>query len=160
MVRQPYIIKLKPNVTPFSLSTPRRVPLPLLGKVKEELERMEQLGVITKVEEPNNWCSGMVPVPKKNGTVRICVDLTKLNEAVCREKYILPSVEQTLGLLGGAKIFSKLDANMGFWQIPLSDQSAKCTTCITPFGSFFFSIGCHSALLRHRSIFRDACPWS
>lgn len=86
MVRQPYTIKLKPNVTPFSLVTPRRVPLPLLGKVKKELERMEQLGVITKVKEPTDWCSGMVPVPKKNGAVRICVDLTKLNEAVCREK--------------------------------------------------------------------------
>ncbi|RXN11392.1 Transposon Ty3-G Gag-Pol poly [Labeo rohita] len=86
MVRQPYTIKLKPNVTPFSLATPRRVPLPLLGKVKKELERMEQLGVITKVEEPTDWCSGMVPVLKKNGAVRIYVDLTKLNEAVCREK--------------------------------------------------------------------------
>ncbi len=98
MVRQPYTIKLKPNVTPFSLATPRRVPLPFLGKVKMELERMEQLGVITMVEEPTDWCLGMVPVPKKNGAVRICVDLTKLNEAVCREKYILPSVEQSLGL--------------------------------------------------------------
>lgn len=100
---------------------------------------MEQLGVITKVEEPTDWCSGMVTVPKKNGAVRICVDLTKLNEDVCREKYILPSVEQSLGLLGGAKVFSKLDANMGFWQIPLSDQSAKYTTFTTPFGRFFFN---------------------
>ncbi len=71
-----------------------------------QLERMELLGVITKFEEPTDWCSGMVPVPKKNGEVRICIDLTKLNEAVCREKYILPSVEQFLGLLGRAKVFS------------------------------------------------------
>lgn len=81
----------------------------------------------------------MVPVPKKNGTVRICVGLTKLNEAVCREKYILPSVAQMLGLRGGTKVFSKLDTNMGFWQISLSDQSAKYTTFITPFGRFFFN---------------------
>ncbi len=139
MVRQPYTIRLKPNVTPVSLVTPRIVPLTLLGKVKMKLERMEQLKVITKVEEPTAWCSGMVPVPKKNRAVRTCVDLTKLNEAVCREKYILPSVEQSLGLLGGTKVFSKLDANMGFWQIPLSDQSAKCTTFITPFGRFVFN---------------------
>lgn len=81
----------------------------------------------------------MVVVPIKDGTVRLCVDLTKLNEAVCREKYILPSVEQSLGMLAGAKIFSKLDANSGFWQIPLTPNTAKLTTFITPFGRFFFN---------------------
>lgn len=71
--------------------------------------------------------------------MRICVDLTRLNEAVCREKYILPSVEQTLGSLAGAQVFSKLDANRGFWQIPLSPESARYTTFITPFGRFYFN---------------------
>ena len=47
-------------------------------------------------------------------TVRITADFTKLNKAVCREKFILRSVEHTLGMLAGASIFSKLDANMGF----------------------------------------------
>ncbi|KAF7646500.1 hypothetical protein LDENG_00187310 [Lucifuga dentata] len=93
MLQQPYTIKLKPDAIPFSLATPRCVPIPLLGKVKEELECMEIIGVISRVEEPTDWCSGMVPVPTKNGSVHICVDLTHLNEAVCREKYILPSVE-------------------------------------------------------------------
>ncbi|RXN13010.1 GTPase IMAP family member 8-like protein [Labeo rohita] len=124
-VRQPYVISLKPGATPFSLKTPRRIPLPLMGKVKEELHRMEMLGVISRVEEPTDWCAGMVVVPKKSGAVRICVDLSKLNESVRRKKYILPSVEQTLGMLAGAQIFSKLDANMGFWQIPLSEESAR-----------------------------------
>lgn len=81
----------------------------------------------------------MVVVPKKTADPRICVDLTKLNESVCREKYILPSVEQTLCSLAGAVIFSNLDANMGFWQIPLAKESAKLTTFITPFGRFYFN---------------------
>ncbi|XP_061159755.1 uncharacterized protein K02A2.6-like [Syngnathus typhle] len=139
LMQQPYTIKLKPDAVPFSLSTPRRVPIPLLGKVKEELERMESIGVISRVEEPTEWCSGMVPVPTKSDSVRICVDLTHLNEAVCREKYILPSVEQTLGSLTGAKVFSKLDANRGFWQVPLAPESAHYTTFITPFGRFHFN---------------------
>uniref|UniRef100_A0A8C7WMF3 Gypsy retrotransposon integrase-like protein 1 n=2 Tax=Oryzias sinensis TaxID=183150 RepID=A0A8C7WMF3_9TELE len=75
---------------------------------------------------------------KKTDKVRICVDLTHLNLSVCREKYILPSVEETLGKLAGARIFSKLDANMGFWQIPLTEESAKYTTFITPFGRYYF----------------------
>lgn len=76
--------------------------------------------------------------PKKAGDVRICVDLTNLNVSVRREKYILPSVEETLGKLAGARIFSKLDANMGFWQIPLTKDS-KYTTFITPFGRYHFN---------------------
>ena len=77
-LKDDYTIKLRDNATPYALTTPRRVPIPLLPKVKEELQRMEKLGVITKIEEPTDWCAGMVVVPKQNGKVRICVDLTKL----------------------------------------------------------------------------------
>ena len=80
----------------------------------------------------------MVVVPKSNGKVRICVDLTRLNDSVCRERHPLPAVDQTLAQLAGAKIFSKLDANSGFWQIPLSRESIPLTTFITPFGRFCF----------------------
>ena len=41
-------------------------------------------------------------------------------------------------MLAGARIFSKLDANMGLWQIPLAEESAKYTTFITPFGRYHF----------------------
>ena len=80
-----YVIKLKEDATPYALTIPRRVTIPLTPKVKEELQRMEKLGVITWIEEPTDWCAGMVVVPKQNGKVRICVDLTKLNESVKRE---------------------------------------------------------------------------
>lgn len=123
----------------MSLRGPHRVPLPLMGKVKEELQRMEQLGVISRIEQPTDWCSGMVVAPKKSGDIQICVDLSPLNGAVCREKFILPSVDQTLGMLSNAKIFTKLDANMGFWQTPLSKDCAHYTTFITPFGRYFFN---------------------
>ncbi|KAJ8332638.1 hypothetical protein SKAU_G00424270 [Synaphobranchus kaupii] len=79
-----------------------------MGKVKKELERIEQLGVISRIEEPTEWCSGMVVAPKKSGEIRICVDLSPLNNAVCREKFLLPSVDQTLGMPSDAVIFSKL----------------------------------------------------
>ena len=133
-----YRIELKPNATPFALSTPRRVAIPLMWKVKKELEAMEKMGIITRVNQPTDWCSGMVVVPKSNGKVRICVDMTKLNENVRRERHVLPSVEHTLAQLGDARMFSKLDANAGFWQIKLAPESALLTTFITPFGRFCF----------------------
>ena len=100
---------------------------------------MEQLGVISKVDEPTDWCAGMVVVPKQDSKACICVDLTKLNESVHRERHILPSVDHTLAQLGGAKVFTKLDANSGFSQIELSKESALLTTFITPFGRFCFN---------------------
>lgn len=113
--------------------------MPLMCKVREELQRMERIGVISRTEEPTDRCSRMVVVPKKNGGVCLCVDLIKLNKVVCREKYVLSLVEQSLGLLAGAKVFSKLDANTGFWQIPLTKETAKYTAFITPFGRFYFN---------------------
>ncbi|XP_064468610.1 uncharacterized protein K02A2.6-like [Ornithodoros turicata] len=100
---------------------------------------MERLGVISRVEEATEWCAPMVVVPKRNGKVRICVDLTELNRFVLREWYPIPSVEHTLGRLSGAKVFSKIDANAGFWQVPLSSDSRLLTTFITPFGRFCFN---------------------
>ena len=78
-------------------------------------------------------------VPKAMGEVRICVDLTKLNDRVLREYHPLHSVDHTLAQLAGATVFSKLEANSGFWQIGLSPESAKLTTFITPFGRFCFN---------------------
>ena len=85
----------------------------------------------------------MVTVPKSTEKkVCICVDFTKLNQSVKRERHMLPAVERTLGQLQGAKVFSKLDANSGFWQIPLAKESALLTTFITPFGRFCFNRLC------------------
>ena len=91
---QPVKIKLKEGTTPYSLATSRRVPIPLQERVKKELQRMKDLGVIEDITEPTDWVSPMVPVVKKNGDIRICVDLKKLNKAVQRERYVTPSFEE------------------------------------------------------------------
>ena len=125
-----FSIKLKPDSTPLALTTPRRVAIPLLNKVKAELERMENLGVISKVDVPTEWCAGMVVVPKPDGNIRICVDLTKLNENVLHETYPLPKIDNLLAQISESKIFTKLDCNSGFWQEKLDEQSRLLTTFI------------------------------
>ena len=82
----------------------------------------------------------MVVAPKSNGKVRVCVDLSKLNEYVRRENDPLPAVDTTLGRLAGCKVFSKLDANPEFWQIKLAWESRQPTTFITPWGRFSFNV--------------------
>ena len=134
-----YEIQLKSDAKPFSLYTTRNVPLPLRQNVLQELNRMESIGVISKVDQPTPWCTGMVVVPKKSGSIRICVDLKPLNESVLREVHPLPKVDDTLAQLAGAKVFSKLDANSEFWQIPLTKGSRLLTTFITPYGRYCFN---------------------
>ena len=109
----PYDIQLQPEAQPYALFTSRNiiVPLPLRLKVKQEVERMESLGIISKVDKPTPWCAVMVVAPKKGGAIRICVDYQPLNRYVCREVDPLPIVDETLAQLAGAIIFSKLDEN-------------------------------------------------
>ena len=66
--------------------------------------------------------------------MRVCVDLKGLNENVLRETHPIPGVDDTLAQLTAATAFSKVDANDGFWQIPLSEDSRLLTTFITPYG--------------------------
>jgi hypothetical protein len=134
-----YQIKLKEGAVPYALFTPRNVPIPLREKVREELTRMEAMGVISPIQKPTTWCAGMVVAPKRSGAVQICVDLKPLNESVIREPHPIPKVDETLAQVSGAKIFSKLDAISGFWQIPLAKESRKLTTFITPFGRYCFN---------------------
>ena len=116
---QPVKIVLREDAQPYAVYTARSVSIPLMKPVKEELDRMEAEGVIEKVTEPTEWCSPMVTAPKKSGKVRICVDLRKLNRGVKRERFMLPTSEEITAELSGSTVFSSLDAEAGFWQIPL-----------------------------------------
>ena len=70
------MIRIRSNAKPFALTTPWCVAVPLLPKIK--LQLMEEMGVISKVEEPMEWCTRMIVVPKPNWNVWICVNLTKV----------------------------------------------------------------------------------
>lgn len=77
--------------------------------------------VISPVNRATDWCTPMVMVPKKNGDLRICVDLTGLNEDVKKRYYLIPHIETSFAQLVGTTVLSKFDANHGFWKIPLDE---------------------------------------
>lgn len=132
-------ILLAANAVPFDVAAPRRVPLPLHPKLKKKLDQMQGTEVITLITEPINWVAPIVVVHKPNGSIMLCIDYSKLNKFVKCEYYPLPPVEETLAILAGAVYFSKLDANCGFYQIELEDESKKLTMFITPFGRYYFN---------------------
>ena len=69
---EPYDIQLKPDPQPHALFTAHNIPLPLRGKVQQELDRMELLGIISSVDAPTPLCAGMVVASTKNGDIRMC----------------------------------------------------------------------------------------
>lgn len=107
-------------------------------RLKTELTRMEKENIIAKVDYPTDWVNSMVVKEKPNGRLRICLDPSDLNKAVKREHYQLPTVEEITSTLKGAKHFSVLDANSGFWQIPLDKESSDLCCFNTPFGQYKF----------------------
>ncbi|UYV83644.1 K02A2.6-like [Cordylochernes scorpioides] len=130
-------IRLNENTTPV-IAPSRKIPFSIREKVKAELERMEKLDIIEKVEEPSEWTHPIVVVQKPSGDVRICMDPRELNKYIQRERYILPTAETIFSELKGATVFSVFDASSAFWQVPLDKESTNLCTIATPFGRFRF----------------------
>ena len=114
----------------------RKIPFAQHDKLKAELERMEAMGVITKIHEPTEWVNSFVPVTKPNGKLRVCLDPRHLNKAIKREHFKLPTRDEVTSQFANAKMFSKLDASNGFWQMKLEDGSTNFCTFNTPFGRY------------------------
>lgn len=132
-------IMLHDNATPV-IAASRKVPLALEQKVQDELARMIQDGIIEKVTKPTDWVNPVVIVPKKDNTIRICLDPRHLNKFIRRQHYQIPSQDQLLSKLKGSRIFSLVDAKNAFYHIQLDDESADLCTFITPFGRYRFLV--------------------
>ena len=132
-----YRIRVNEEVSPV-VNAPRKVPFAIRERVKAELDKMTEQGIITKVTKPTPWVNSMVIVEKQDKTLRICLDPLHLNKAVKREHYQLPTVEDICSKLAGAKYFSVLDAAQGFYQIELEEDSTEFTTFHSPFGRYKF----------------------
>lgn len=82
------------------------------------------MGVITRQTEPTEWVNSVVTVVTPS---KICIrmDPKDLNQAIEREHYLLLTVEEVVSCMPNAKYFFVLDANHGFWQIKLDEESSK-----------------------------------
>ena len=101
-------LETDPNVAP-TVMPPRRVPIALKEKLKNELDRLTQRKVISPIQEPTDWVSSMIAAKKPDGNIRLCIDPHYLNPALKRSHYPLPIIEEILPELSKAKVFSKVD---------------------------------------------------
>ncbi|KAI2650239.1 Retrovirus-related Pol polyprotein from transposon 17.6 [Labeo rohita] len=131
-------IHLDPSATPV-VHPPRRVPFALQDRLREELDSMEDQGIIKKVTEPTDWVNALCVVEKpKAGKLRVCLDPRDLNKAIKCPHYPLPTLEDITPKLAGARYFSVTDARSGYWAVKLSEKSSYLTTFNTVFSRYRF----------------------
>ena len=123
---------------------PRRIPIHYKEEVEKQLQEMLKLGIIEESQSP--WMAPAVYVPKKSGGVRICVDYRELNKRTKQDSYPLPLIDEVQDRLAGSVIFSTLDLQCGYWQMPVypldKEKTAFCPApgmglyqfCRMPFG--------------------------
>ena len=103
----------------------RKVPFALWQKVEAEMDRLEKQGVIKPVQF-SEWAVPIVPVIKRDGTVRICSNYKlTVDKAAKHEVHPLPRIEDLPASLAGRKTFTKLDLSHAYLQVQLDEESRK-----------------------------------
>ena len=116
----------------------RPVPYALRQKVEEELDRLEKLGVVRKVER-SDWASPIVCVPMKDGSLCICGDFKVLvNQVLLDNPYLLPDTEDIFATLGSGTVFSKIDLSNAYQQMELNTNSQQYLTVNTHKGLYAY----------------------
>ena len=116
----------------------RRIPPVRREEARNLLSDMLKKDIIQPSSSP--WASPIVLVPKKDGTVRFCVDYRKVNSLTRKDTYPLPRVDDTLDTLSGSKWFSMLDLISGYWQVKVEEKDREKTAFCTPDGLFEFKV--------------------
>ena len=118
---------------------PRSVPYALRSRVEQALESLESEGIIERVDF-SEWAAPIVPVIKRDGTIRICGDYKIIvNQAACVDAYPLPRVDDLFASLAGGTSFTKLDLAHAYNQLLLDEESRSYVTINTLKGLYRYT---------------------
>ncbi|KAE8736598.1 hypothetical protein FOCC_FOCC017947, partial [Frankliniella occidentalis] len=131
----PVHLHLKPGAKP-KYQPARSIPFPLITKYNDAVDHNISSSVWVPVEV-SEWASGLVPVQKKNGELRLCADYkSTLNPALLTDSYCSPTVSEVLAAASGATIFGELDCKEAYLQIPVDEESSMLMVINTKRGLF------------------------
>jgi len=117
----------------------RRMKLELTLKIKEEVEKQYNAGFLRVVNYPE-WLANMVPVPKKDGKVRICVDFRDMNKASPKDDFPLPHINILVNNTTGHALLSFKDGFSRYNQIKMVLEDKEKTSFITPWGTYCYKV--------------------
>ena len=108
---------------------PRRVPEPVKQEIEEQCRQLELMDIIEKCD--SDWSSPVVPVKKKDGKLRLCVDYRRLNKVTVEQNFPIPNLTDSIYSANKIKYFTKLDLIKGYYQVPIHPDSRKFTAFST-----------------------------
>ena len=108
-------------------------------QVKEEIQKQLSVGFISVVQYPE-WLANVVPVPKKDGKVRVCVDFRNLNKASPKDDFPLPHIDMLVDSTAGHAMLSFMDGFSGYNQIMMAPEDREKTSFITEWGTYCYRV--------------------
>ena len=120
------------------MSTP--MPQAMIEPLKTELNRMDQLGVIQKLDitETKDWCHNLVLVHKPCSMLQVCLDPKTINQELRCHVHNLHIFQDVMSCIWRVKRVSKIDANSGFWMLLMDVMTQLLTTFNCPWGRYCF----------------------
>ena len=123
----------------------RRVKPEMLMKIKKEVKNQLDAGFL-KVSKYPQWVANIVPIPKKNDKVRMCVDYQDLNRAIPKDNFPLSHIDTLVDNTAKHSLFSFMDRFSGYNQIRMAPEDMEKTTVDAPFGPDYFYFNVHWTL--------------
>ncbi|KAG8474235.1 hypothetical protein CXB51_033721 [Gossypium anomalum] len=117
----------------------RRMRPDIMLKIKEEVKKQFDAGFLQEVKY-SEWVANIVPIPKKDGNVRMCVDYRDLKKASPKDNFPLPHIDTLVDNTAGYSLFSFMDCFSGYNQIKMHPEDMDKTTFITLWGTFCYKV--------------------
>ena len=132
-----HTIPIKPGEKPFKQKL-RRINPKLLPVIEKEIKKLFDAKIIVTLRF-SKWVANLVPVRKKNGEIRLCIDFRNLNKVSMKDNYPLPKMDHILQQVVGAERISMLDGFSGYNQIKVLPEDQEKTAFTTPWGTFMYA---------------------
>jgi hypothetical protein len=127
----------RPHYAPVK-QAPIRYPPPKRQIINELVQEMKDYNVIRESHSP--WSSRVVIVPKKDGSLRFCIDYRQLNARTKKVAYPLMKIDEALDALEGSRYFSLLDLKKAYWQLEIDEKDKEKTAFVTTDGQWEFNV--------------------
>ena len=111
----------------------------MYNKIREEVLKQFDTWFLAVVDYPS-WIANIVPVPKKDGKVLMCVDYRDLNRASPKDDFLLPHIYVLVDNTAYASVFSFTNGFSDYNQIKMAHEDREKTTFMTPWGTFCYKV--------------------
>jgi hypothetical protein len=132
-----HTIPIQKNAKPFKQKLRRMNPL-LLPLIAKEVKKLFDAKIIVSLRF-SKWLENLVPIRKKSGEIRLCVDFKNLNQVSLKDNYPLLKMDHILQRVVGSQRMYVLDGFSGYNQVAIHPDDQEKTTFTTPWGTFMYA---------------------